>query len=99
MCLLRVVPLFPFVLGILVPAFLGVRTRTYVLATFFGIMPGTVVYASVGNGLGAVFDAGGEVDLSGVLTRPEVWGPMVALVLLAMLPIAYKKLKARKAAV
>ena len=53
---LRLVPIFPFWLVNLVPAFLGVGLGTYALATCLGIVPGTLVYASVGNGLGAVFD-------------------------------------------
>ncbi|MEZ5838482.1 MAG: TVP38/TMEM64 family protein [Geminicoccaceae bacterium] len=47
---LRLVPLFPFWLVNLVPAFLGVGLRTYTIATFIGIIPGGLVYASVGNG-------------------------------------------------
>ena len=54
---LRLVPLAPFWLVNLAPAFFGVRLWTFVITTFFGIIPGTVVYISVGNGLGATFDA------------------------------------------
>jgi uncharacterized membrane protein YdjX (TVP38/TMEM64 family) len=92
---LRLVPLFPFWLVNLVPAFLGVRTGIYVLGTFFGIIPGTFVYASVGNGLGAVFDAGKSPDL-GIIFKPEILLPIVGLALLALVPVAYKKLRARR---
>ena len=37
---LRLVPLFPFWLVNLVPAFLGVPLPTFALATFLGIIPG-----------------------------------------------------------
>lgn len=97
MFVLRLVPLFPFFVINLVPAFLGVTLRTYLIATFFGIMPGTFVYASVGNGLGAVFDAGGTPDLS-ILTKPEIIGPIVGLIALALIPVVYKRIKARKQA-
>ena len=53
---LRFVPLFPFWLVNLVPAFLGVSIRTFVVTTFIGIIPGTFVYASLGNGLGHIID-------------------------------------------
>lgn len=92
---LRLVPVFPFWLVNLVPAFLGVPLRTYVIGTFFGIIPGTAVYCSVGNGLGAVFDAGGTPDL-GIIFEPEILGPIVALALLSLVPILYKKYKASK---
>lgn len=92
---LRLVPLFPFWLVNLVPALLGVKLRTYVLATFFGIMPGSLVYCSVGNGLGAVFDAGETPDL-GIIFTPDILLPILGLALLSLIPVLYKKIKAAK---
>jgi len=87
---LRLVPLFPFFLVNLAPAFLGVKLRTFMVATFFGIIPGTFVFASVGNGLGAIFDKGGEPDL-GIIFQPEVLGPILALAALSLVPVIYKR--------
>lgn len=54
---LRLVPAFPFVVVNLVPAVLGVPLRTYVLGTFFGIIPGTTAFSFLGSGLGSVVEA------------------------------------------
>lgn len=54
---LRLVPAFPFWLVNLAPALLGVPLRTYVVATFFGIMPGTLAFAFVGAGLDSIIEA------------------------------------------
>ncbi len=89
---LRLVPLFPFWLVNLVPAFAGVPLRTFVTGTFFGIIPGSFVYVSVGNGLGAVFDAGGTPDL-GIIFEPEILAPIIGLAVLALIPVAYKRFK------
>jgi uncharacterized membrane protein YdjX (TVP38/TMEM64 family) len=89
---LRLIPVFPFWLVNLVPALLGVPFATYVGATFVGIIPGSLVYASVGNGLGAVFDAGQSPDL-GIIFRPAIILPIIGLAVLAILPVAYKKLR------
>lgn len=89
---LRLVPAFPFWLVNLAPAFLGVSLGTFVSATFIGIIPGTFVFASLGNGLGAIFDAGGTPDLS-LLGKPEVIGPLLALGLLSLLPILYRRFR------
>lgn len=89
---LRLVPLFPFFVVNLVPAFLNVSLRTYVIGTFLGIIPGTFVFASVGAGLGSIFDAGGECSLDGVLT-PQVLLALAGLALLALIPVAYKRLR------
>ena len=65
------------------------------LGTFVGIIPGGFVYASVGNGLGAVFDAGGTPDL-GIIFEPAILLPIVGLAVLALLPIVYRRFKARE---
>jgi uncharacterized membrane protein YdjX (TVP38/TMEM64 family) len=92
---LRLIPIFPFWLVNIVPAFLGVPLRTYVFGTFVGIIPGSFVYASVGNGLGAVFEAGQTPDL-GIIFEPAILLPIVGLALLALLPVAYRRYKARR---
>jgi uncharacterized membrane protein YdjX (TVP38/TMEM64 family) len=92
---LRLVPLFPFWLVNLAPAFLGVPLGIYVLGTFFGIIPGTFVYTSVGNGLGAIIDAGERPDL-GLIFTPEILIPLIGLAILALIPVAYKKFKSKK---
>lgn len=94
---LRLVPAFPFFVVNIVPAFMGVTLRTYVITTFFGIMPGTFVFASIGNGIGYVLEQGKTPDLS-ILSSPEILLPLAALGLLSLIPIAYKKIKAGKAA-
>lgn len=91
---LRLVPLFPFWLVNLVPAFLNVKLSTYVLATIIGILPGTFVYAHVGAGLGAVFESGDEPDL-GIIFQPQILLPILALAGLSLLPILYQKWKQR----
>jgi uncharacterized membrane protein YdjX (TVP38/TMEM64 family) len=89
---LRLVPVFPFVLVNLAPAFLGVSLSTFFLATFLGIIPGTFVFASIGNGLGAIFDAGGTPDL-GLLRQPQIIGPLLALAALSLVPVFYRRFR------
>lgn len=89
---LRLIPIFPFWLVNIVPALLGVGLSTYLIGTFFGIIPGSFVYASVGNGLGAVFDAGQTPDLK-IIFKPEIILPIVGLAVLAILPVLHKKLR------
>ena len=95
MLVLRLIPLFPFFIVNLVPAFLGVPLRTYVLGTFLGIIPGTLVFVLAGAGLGSVFDRGGAFTVDSVLT-PEIIAGLLGLSLLSLLPVVYKHLKARK---
>jgi len=97
MLVLRLVPLFPFFVVNVAPAFLGVSLRTYVVGTFIGIIPGTLVFILAGAGLGSVFDQGGTLTLQAILT-PEIIAGLVGLSLLSLLPVVYKHLKARRSA-
>lgn len=92
---LRLIPAFPFFVVNLVPAFLGVPLRTFLVATFLGIIPGTFVFASIGAGLGSIFDRMQEPSLKGALT-PEVIVALIGLAVLSLIPVVYKRLKARK---
>lgn len=92
---LRLVPAFPFWAVNLAPALLGVRLVPYVVATGIGIIPGTVVYSAFGASLGGVFDAGGDVSLKDVAS-PTLIAALIGLGLLALLPIALKKLAPKR---
>jgi uncharacterized membrane protein YdjX (TVP38/TMEM64 family) len=91
---LRLVPVFPFWLINLVPAFLGVRLSVFVAATFLGIVPGTFVFALVGDGLGAVFDRGEAPDVR-IILEPRFLAPLLGLALLALMPVFYKRWRRR----
>lgn len=87
--LMRLVPVLPFVLANLIPAFLGVRLSRFAITTFFGIMPGALVYTSIGSGLSGVFARGETPDLS-VIFSPPILGPLLGLAALAALPMILK---------
>jgi uncharacterized membrane protein YdjX (TVP38/TMEM64 family) len=107
---LRLVPVFPFFLVNLVPAFAGVSLSTFFVATTLGIIPGGVVFALAGTGLDSViaaqknaYDAcmaAGRTDChltfnaGGILT-PQLISALVALGVLALVPVVVKRLRAR----
>ena len=107
---LRLVPAFPFFLVNLVPAFAGVRLGPFVAATALGVIPAALVYAFAGTGLDSVIMAqknsyqdclaAGHADCHltfearDVLT-PQLLGALVALGLLALVPVVVRRLRAR----
>ncbi|MEZ5893433.1 MAG: TVP38/TMEM64 family protein [Parvularculaceae bacterium] len=93
MFVLRLAPVFPFWAVNIAAGALGVSLRNFLVGTFFGIVPGTFVYASIGNAAGAAFDAGENVSLSGILFKPETLTPIIGLIALSILPIALKKFR------
>lgn len=93
--LIRLVPAVPFFVANLIPAFLAVPLYRFVVSTALGIVPGALVFTSVGAGLGAVFARGETPDL-GIVFEPHILFPILGLCLLAVLPILVKAVTGRK---
>ncbi len=93
--LLRLVPAVPFFMANLIPSFLEVPLHRFAISTFVGIIPGAVVYTSVGAGLGEVF-ARGETPNLGIIFEPHVILPILGLCVLAALPILIKAVRGKK---
>ncbi|MCC5778584.1 TVP38/TMEM64 family protein [Nitratireductor sp. B36] len=93
---LRLAPIFPFWVVNIAPALFNVPLRTYATATFLGILPGTFAYAYLGHGLDSVLvaasEAGREVALADLVT-PQLTLAFAALALVAVVPVAVKKLR------
>lgn len=92
--LMRLLPVLPFFLANLIPAFLDVPLRRFAISTFFGIMPGALVFTSVGAGLSEVFARGETPDL-GIIFEPQILLPLLGLSALALLPVILKAWRGR----
>jgi uncharacterized membrane protein YdjX (TVP38/TMEM64 family) len=86
---MRLIPLFPFFLVNLVAAFVGVSLPTYLLTTIFGILPGSIVYALSGAGLGDVLDRGSNLSVGSVFT-PTIIAALVGLSVLSLLALVVR---------
>jgi uncharacterized membrane protein YdjX (TVP38/TMEM64 family) len=111
---LRLVPAFPFWFVNIAPAILGVSLRTYVVATFFGIIPATFAFAAAGAGLDSVIVAAKAeyaacVALKGQqacklsihassLVTKELVLALALLGLVALIPVAIRKWRSAHAA-
>jgi len=93
---LRLIPAFPFAVVNIAPAILGAKMRDYVITTFFGILPGTMAYTWIGVAVGDTVRAGGDVNI-GTLASNFV-PAFIALGVVALIPVAYKKIFKKGAA-
>ena len=93
--LIRLIPGVPFFLANLVPSFLDVPVRRFVISTFFGIFPGALVFTSIGAGMGEIFARGETPDLS-VFWEPQIILPILGLCALSGLPIILKSVRGKK---
>lgn len=91
---LRLIPLFPFAAVNIAPGLLGAKYRDYALTTFFGIMPGTLAYTWIGAAVKGTLLEGGTPDIGSLAAN---FAPaFLALGLVSLLPVAYKKFFSRK---
>ncbi len=105
---LRLVPLFPFWLVNIAPAIFDVPLRTYLIASFVGMIPGTFAYTLVGAGLTSLIEAQEradpgcaargtcQIDPSALLT-PTMIAAFVALGLVSLVPVAVKRIRRARA--
>ncbi len=84
---LRLVPLFPFWLVNLVPAFTPISSRTYIITTLLGIIPGSFVFANLGQSLG-------QIENTEQLLSMPVLVAFTLLGILALAPVLLKRYKA-----
>ena len=89
---LRLIPTAPFWIVNIAPALLGMRLKHYVLATFIGITPGTLIYLWVARGFDNLLSRGQSPDLS-IFSEPAIIVPLFALGLLSLIPVLWKRLQ------
>jgi len=94
---LRLVPIFPFWLVNLVAGASGMKLSIYLVATFFGMIPGAIVYAGIGNGVSALIASGQHPDPYTIF-RANILLPLIGLAVLALLPVVYKRWQGRRRA-
>lgn len=93
MLFLRLVPLFPFFVVNLVPAFLNVSLKNFLGATFFGILPAAYFYALAGAGLDEIFAYGLAPEaqfLPENIFTPTILWALTGLAFFTLLPIGYR---------
>lgn len=108
---LRLVPAFPFWLVNIASALANVKLRTFMLATFIGIIPGTFAFAFVGSGLDSIIAAQTAAHEACLAANPadacpfalsvsslitkELLLAFVTLGVVALIPVGLKKWKAK----
>jgi uncharacterized membrane protein YdjX (TVP38/TMEM64 family) len=110
---LRLVPAFPFFAVNAVAGLARIPLRTFVIATFFGIIPGVLAFAWIGAGLDEVIEKhltlyrecvaakGADnctIDIDAMsLVSPQLLLGFAALAVISLVPVALRHFRARKA--
>lgn len=89
---LRFVPLFPFWLVNIAPAFFGVSLFTFLWTTLVGILPGSLVFTLAGGGLDKILENNEPFSLNSIFNL-QIKIALILLGLTALAPIIWKKIK------
>ncbi|MDB2390862.1 VTT domain-containing protein [Alphaproteobacteria bacterium] len=92
---LRLIPVAPFWVVNIIPSFTQMKLPSFLLATFIGIIPGTMVFVSVGRGFDTILASSQTPDLS-VLSSPSILIALGGLGALSLMPVIYKRVRARR---
>ncbi|WP_426030343.1 TVP38/TMEM64 family protein [Caulobacter sp. DWP3-1-3b2] len=94
---LRLIPAFPLLLVNVASGLMNIPLRTYLLASFLGMIPSSFVYAGIGAGLGHFFASGEPVTMHSLFS-PRIYLPIVAMGALALLPPLWRYWRNRRVA-
>ncbi len=91
---LRLLPVVPFWVINILPAFTTISLQSYFAATFFGIMPGTILYVWVGNTMDTLLSKGKWPNMASLIDS-RIWMPLTGLGLLILTTAIYRLLRAK----
>ena len=86
----RLMPIFPFVFINVASAIIGVKFRIFVITTFVGIIPGSIIYSLLGHGAVEIILRGEFVDHKNLYSFEAILG-LIGLSIMVLLPIIIKK--------
>jgi uncharacterized membrane protein YdjX (TVP38/TMEM64 family) len=92
---LRFVPVFPFWIVNIAPAFFSVPLRTFVWTTLIGITPGAFVFTLAGGGLETIIGSQEPFSI-GMIFNTQIKLALCMLGVVALIPIIIKKFKKNK---
>lgn len=92
---LRFIPVIPFWLLNILAALLDIPLKIFVITTFLGIIPTSIIYVMIGHGVRSQVELNQPLDMA-VLSNPELWLPLIALGAIIVIPNLIRTWKKHK---
>ena len=88
----RIIGGIPWQLQSLLPLLFNVKIKNYFFSTFFGIIPGVFLIASIGSGMEKIIDLNSKVPkISDIIFSPDIYLPLLAFFVLIVSTIVFRK--------
>ena len=91
---LRFIPVVPFWLLNILAVVLEIPLWIFIITTFLGIIPSSIIYVLIGNGVRGQLMHNQQLSLA-MFSDPKFWLPLVVMALLILVP-NYLKVRAKK---
>ena len=82
----------PYAVQNVLPVLFNMPIKNYIIATFLGSMPSMFVTVSLGDGIESIIDKNEELNMSRVLSSPEIYLPISGFFVLLIIAFFIKKL-------
>jgi uncharacterized membrane protein YdjX (TVP38/TMEM64 family) len=92
---LKLFPFLPISFGNIVPGVLGMKSSTFLLATFLAFIPGTLIYVGFGRGIAQLIIKDEPISLS-MFDNPSIYIPVTGLLIASLTSLAVKLLKIKE---
>ncbi len=89
---LRLIAVIPFWIINIIAALVNVRLSTFILSTFIGILPSSIIYVVIGDGVNDSVNSGDGLSTT-ILLNPKIWIPLCIMGIILMTPNIIKSLK------
>lgn len=92
---LRFIPVIPFWLLNILAAILDIPLKLFVLTTFIGIIPTSIIYVLIGSGVREELSLDKPLTMD-VISNPKLWIPLIALGLIILIPNIVRNIRKRR---
>lgn len=89
---LRLIAVIPFWIINIIAALVNVRLSTFILSTFIGILPSSIIYVIIGDGVNDSITGGGRLSAA-IMLNPKIWIPLCIMGIILMAPSIIKSIK------
>ena len=88
----RIVGGIPWILQSLLPTLFNVKIKNYFFGTLIGIIPGTFLIVSIGNGLEKIIDTNVKApNVKDIIFSPDIYIPLLSFLALILITILFRK--------
>ena len=86
----------PYAIQNILPVLFNMPIKNYILATFIGSAPSMFITVALGSGIESIMDKNEKLNMSNVITSPEIYIPIIFFFIIFFITFTIKKFYFKK---